>query len=53
MKASNFIWWYRLGLDHTTTRVMPSRARITQGATGVFISYPDNTKRWISNDWHD
>lgn len=48
-----YIWWFGLNLNPSTTVIMPSEARITQGKEGVFISYSDGVKRWISNTFFE
>jgi hypothetical protein len=64
MNYSNRIWWFRIGANPETTLIMPSGARITEcdikwtldyqdrsTPNGCLITYPDGSKRWISNNW--
>ncbi len=45
-------WYFRLKLDFSTVKLMPSGTRITQCENGVLITGKGYI-RWVSNDFFD
>ena len=53
MGLSNFIWYFRLGVDFNSGRMLSGHRKLYACKDGSLIIHPCGTAQYIKNTWYD